>query len=175
MLTALGVTFLGVMLFLVLREQSEKIALTALGFYLLEVALLAVSRMDAFSLLRFSQAYVVAGQPADLLLMGQVAYETGVLIDGRCDVHPPSMDMPWGFKFCCLLPQCQREVDLEIILAEGSSDARYVALGADHDVPHAGDHRTDIWLHDRTFRMFPLNWSSACGRGQRHSKRNKNL
>ena len=74
MLTALGVTFLGVMLFLVLREQSEKIALTALGFYLLEVALLAVSRMDAFSLLRFSQAYA-AGQTADLLLLGQIAYE----------------------------------------------------------------------------------------------------
>ena len=81
MLTALGVTFLGVMLFLVLREQSEKIALTALGFYLLEVALLAVSRMDAFSLLRFSQAYA-AGQPADLLLMGQVSYETLEFVGG---------------------------------------------------------------------------------------------
>ena len=81
MLTALGVTFLGVMLFLVLREQSEKIALTALGFYLLEVALLAVSRMDAFALLRFSQAYA-AGQTADLLLMGQVAYETLEFVGG---------------------------------------------------------------------------------------------
>ncbi|MBN2005401.1 MAG: DUF4386 domain-containing protein, partial [Anaerolineae bacterium] len=67
MLTALGVTFLGAVLFVTLRKQNEKIALTALGFYILEVALLAVSRMEAFSLLRFSQAYA-AGQPADLLL-----------------------------------------------------------------------------------------------------------
>lgn len=74
MLTALGVTFLGAVLFVTLRKQNEKIALTALGFYILEVALLAVSRMDAFALLRFSQVYVV-GQTADLLLLGQVAYE----------------------------------------------------------------------------------------------------
>jgi hypothetical protein len=74
MLTALGVIFLGVMLFLSLRKENEKIALTALGFYILEVALLAVSRMEAFSLLRFSQAYA-AGQSADLLLLGQAAYE----------------------------------------------------------------------------------------------------
>ena len=75
MLTALGITFLGAVLFVTLRKQNEKIALTALGFYILEVALLAVSRMEAFSLLRFSQTYAAAGQPADLLLMGQVAYE----------------------------------------------------------------------------------------------------
>jgi len=74
MLTALGVIFLGVMLFLTLRKQNEIIALTALGFYILEVVLLAVSRMDAFALLRFSQAYA-AGQSADLLFLGQAAYE----------------------------------------------------------------------------------------------------
>jgi hypothetical protein len=75
MLTALGVTFLGAVLFVTLKRQNEKIALTALGFYILEVALLAVSRMDAFALLRFSQEFAAAGQPADLLLMGQVVYE----------------------------------------------------------------------------------------------------
>ena len=74
MLTALGVIFLGAVLFVTLRKQNEKIALTALGFYILEVALLAVSRMEAFSLLRFSQAYA-AGQPADCCYLGQVAYE----------------------------------------------------------------------------------------------------
>lgn len=82
MLTALGVTFLGVMLFLTLRKQNEKIALTALGFYILESALLAVSRMEAFSLLRFSQEYAVAGQSADLLFMGQVAYEALEFVGG---------------------------------------------------------------------------------------------
>jgi len=76
MLTALGVTFLGVMLFITLRKQNEKIALTALGFYLLEVALLAASRMGAFSLLRISQEFAAAGQPAYLQAMGQVAYES---------------------------------------------------------------------------------------------------
>lgn len=75
MLTALGVIFLGVMLFMTLRKQNEKIALTALGFYILEVALLAVSRMNAFELLRISQEYAVAGHPTGLLFQGQVAYE----------------------------------------------------------------------------------------------------
>ncbi len=75
-LTAMGVIFLGAILFVTLRKVNEKIALTALGFYILEGALLAVSRMEAFSLLRISQEYVATGQPANLLLMGQVAYES---------------------------------------------------------------------------------------------------
>jgi hypothetical protein len=45
MLTALGVIFLGVVLFITLRKQNEKMALTALSFYTLEGALLAVSRI----------------------------------------------------------------------------------------------------------------------------------
>jgi len=74
-LTGLGVIFLGAVLFATLRKQHEKIALTALGFYVLEATLLIAGRAGAFSLLRLSQAYV-AGQPADILLLGQVAYET---------------------------------------------------------------------------------------------------
>lgn len=81
MITALGVTFLGAVLFVTLKRQNEKIALTALGFYILEVALLAVSRMNAFALLRFSQAYA-AGQPADFLFLGQVAYEAMEFVGG---------------------------------------------------------------------------------------------
>ncbi len=81
MLTALGVTFLGAVLFVTLRKQDEKIALTALGFYILEVALLAVSRTETFALLRFSQAFA-AGQTADLLFMGQVAYEAMEFVGG---------------------------------------------------------------------------------------------
>lgn len=73
--TALGVTFLGVILFITLKKQNEKIALTALGFYILEAALLAVSRTEAFSLLRISQEYATAANPV-LLTMGQVAYES---------------------------------------------------------------------------------------------------
>jgi hypothetical protein len=76
MVTALGVIFLGAMLFVTLRSLNEKLALTALGFYILEGALLAASRADAATLLRISQEYAAAGQPADLLLMGQLAHES---------------------------------------------------------------------------------------------------
>jgi hypothetical protein len=75
MFTALGVIFLGAILFLTLRKQSEKMALVALGFYILEAALLAVSRTEAFSLLRLSQEYAIAPNPA-LQTMAQVAYES---------------------------------------------------------------------------------------------------
>lgn len=74
MLTALGIIFLGAVLFVTLRKQNEWIAVTALGFYILEAALLAVSRADAFALLLCSQEYA-AGQSADLLLLGQAAHE----------------------------------------------------------------------------------------------------
>jgi hypothetical protein len=77
MLTALGVIFLGVMLFLTLRQENEKIALTGLAFYILEGALLAASKVATYSLLLISQEYAAAGQPDNLLLMGQVAYEAG--------------------------------------------------------------------------------------------------
>lgn len=74
-ITALGIIFLGVMLFLMLRKQSEILALTALGFYVVEAALLVVSRVEAFALLRISQQFVPAGQPDYLLAMGNLAYE----------------------------------------------------------------------------------------------------
>ena len=76
MLTALGIIFLGAVLFLTLRKWNETIALVALGFYILEAALLAVSRLEAFSLLGMSQAYVTAGQPAYLQTMANVALES---------------------------------------------------------------------------------------------------
>jgi hypothetical protein len=75
-ITALGIIFLGAVLFVVLRKQNEKIALTGLGFYILEAVLLAVSRMDAFSLLRISQEYVAAGNPAYLQMIGNLAFES---------------------------------------------------------------------------------------------------
>jgi hypothetical protein len=75
-LTALGVIFLGAMLFVALRKQSEKMALVGLGFYILEGALLAASRLEAFSLLRISQEYVTAGRPAYLQTMANLALES---------------------------------------------------------------------------------------------------
>jgi Domain of unknown function (DUF4386) len=50
MITALGIIFLGAILFVTLRKQNEKMALVALGFYVLEAVLLAASRFEAFSL-----------------------------------------------------------------------------------------------------------------------------
>jgi hypothetical protein len=76
MITALGIIFLGAILFITLRKQSEKMALVALGFYIVEAALLATSRIESFSLLRISQEYATAGQPAYLLTMGNLAYES---------------------------------------------------------------------------------------------------
>jgi Domain of unknown function (DUF4386) len=76
MITALGIIFLGAILFITLRKQNEKMALVALGFYILEAVLLAASRMEAFSLLRISQEYVAAGQPAFLQTIGNLAYES---------------------------------------------------------------------------------------------------
>jgi len=76
MITAVGVIFLGAILFVTLRKQNEKIALVALGFYILEVALLAASRIAAFSLLLISQEYVTAGHPAYLQTMGNLALDS---------------------------------------------------------------------------------------------------
>jgi len=74
MLTALGVVFLGAVLFITLRKQNEKVALIALGFYILEGALLGASRIGSFSLLKLSQEYASTGQP-ELLVFGNIAFE----------------------------------------------------------------------------------------------------
>lgn len=74
--TALGVAFLGAMLYLVLRRVDERIALTGFAFYLIEAALLAVSRGEAFALLRIAEAYEATGRPEALLTLGGLAYES---------------------------------------------------------------------------------------------------
>jgi hypothetical protein len=76
MLTALGVVFLGAMLFVTLRKQDEKIAMVGLGFYILEGALLAASKIATFSLLRMSQEYASAGQPEYLQTLANLALES---------------------------------------------------------------------------------------------------
>jgi hypothetical protein len=64
MITAVGVIFLGAVLFVTLRKQNEQLALAALGFYILEGALLAASKIATFVLLPISQEYVAAGHSA---------------------------------------------------------------------------------------------------------------
>ena len=76
MITAVGIVMLGSMLFATLRKQNETMALVGLGLYLMEATILAASRMPAFSLLRTSQASVIAGHPAHLQALGNLFYES---------------------------------------------------------------------------------------------------
>lgn len=81
MLTALGVIFLGTALYITLRDQNEKIALTALGFYILEGALLATSKMATFALLRLSQEFVTSGGTEYFLTLGNLFLESMNYVD----------------------------------------------------------------------------------------------
>lgn len=103
MLTALGVIFLGAMLFITLRKQNEKLALTALGFYILEAALLAASRLATFALLRFGQEFAATGQ-AVLPLLGQIAFDAMEFVGGS--LHMLAF-IPGGMLFYYLLDQAR--------------------------------------------------------------------
>jgi hypothetical protein len=77
----LGVIFLGAMLYVTLESRNRKVALTALGFYVLEAAMLATSRAGAFALLRISEAYA-GTQAAALATTGQMVYDTMEFLGG---------------------------------------------------------------------------------------------
>jgi len=76
LIVALEIVFLGAVLFIVLKKRNEIIALVALGFFVVAAALLAVSRMEAFSFLRISQEYITAGQPDYLQMLGNLSVES---------------------------------------------------------------------------------------------------
>ena len=76
LITGIGVIALGVLLFVLLRKHGEILALIALGCYMLEIALGAVSRIPAFALLRISQEYASKGRPEDLRMLGNLALDT---------------------------------------------------------------------------------------------------
>jgi hypothetical protein len=76
MFTALGVIFLGAALYVYLRKYNEKLALTGMCFFILEGVLVAASQMNVFSLLQISQEWAATGQPASLLAMGNITYES---------------------------------------------------------------------------------------------------
>lgn len=73
--TAIGIIFLGAVLYLTLHNQGETMALVALGLYLVEAALCIAAKGEALSLLRISQEYAAGGQAAYLQSMAAVAYE----------------------------------------------------------------------------------------------------
>ncbi len=61
--TSVGIIVLAVLLFVVLHKQNKTIALVALGLYLAEAILLAVSKIGIFALIPLSLEYVKAGTP----------------------------------------------------------------------------------------------------------------
>ena len=142
MLTALGVIFLGAILFITVRKQNEKMALTALGFYILEAALLAVSRIETFSLLRLGQEYVSAGQPAILQTFGNLAFDSMEFVGSTLHM----------LAFCLgailfLLPARQSK----------NCSACSVSLGSHHSFPDADRNSvSDIWLYTSVFLIRPL-------------------
>jgi len=75
MVTAIGIVMLGSLLYITVRKQNYKIALVALGLYVMEATILAASRIQALSLLHVSQASVQAGHPAYLQTMATLFYE----------------------------------------------------------------------------------------------------
>ena len=76
MITAIGIVMIGVLMYIILKKQNRNIAIVAMGLYLLEAAILAASRIQAFSLLRLSQESVIAGHPAHFQTLGNLFYES---------------------------------------------------------------------------------------------------
>lgn len=76
MITVIGLVTLSALLYVTLKKQNGRLALVALGLRLVEVALLAASRISTFSLLHISQESVIAGHPANLQTLGNLFSET---------------------------------------------------------------------------------------------------
>jgi len=75
MLTVIGIIMIGVLMYVVLKKQDVKIAIVAMGLYLVEAAILAVSLIPTFALLLVSQESVIAGHPDYLQTLGNMFYE----------------------------------------------------------------------------------------------------
>ena len=75
LVTAAGVIFLGAMLYSAVRKQNEGLALTAFGLYVLEGALIAVTKLGLFALLVLSQQYIAAGGQVSLEPTARMVYE----------------------------------------------------------------------------------------------------
>jgi Domain of unknown function (DUF4386) len=76
MITAIALIILSALLFIILREQSKNIALVAFSLRVVEVALLVVSRVFTFGLLRVSQASVAVGHHAYMQTLGNLFFES---------------------------------------------------------------------------------------------------
>lgn len=63
LVTSVGIVALASLLYIVMHTQSMIIARIALGWWLVEATVLAVSKIGAFALIPLSQEYVNAGNP----------------------------------------------------------------------------------------------------------------
>ena len=66
LITAMGIIFLGVVLYQTLRKENAIMALTGMGFYILEAVLVVVSRANDIYLLDLSRSYLASAQPESL-------------------------------------------------------------------------------------------------------------
>jgi hypothetical protein len=119
----LAIIVLGVLFYVVFRDQYPIMALIALGFFLAESITLAVSKIGAYALIPLSQEFVAAGAPggSHYEVMGEFLYFD---VDRRgYDIHmlffccggilwyymlhisgaiPPAISI-WGLVAICLL------------------------------------------------------------------------
>jgi len=63
LVNSLGIVVLGALFYIVFHRQDESIALVALGLFLVEAIMLAVSKMGTFALIPLGQEFVAAGAP----------------------------------------------------------------------------------------------------------------
>lgn len=73
LITAMGIIFLGAMLYQTLKKTNKNIALIAFGFYILEAGLIAISRIDTFNLIYTSKLYVNSMDTEYLTVMGEMS------------------------------------------------------------------------------------------------------
>ena len=74
-ITALGIIWLGALLFRLLHDSGQAGATVAFAFYIIEACLLLVSRFYGYTLIRISDAYSLVGD-ASMETLGQVLLES---------------------------------------------------------------------------------------------------
>ena len=85
--TSVGIVVLASLLYAVLYKQQKIVALVALGWWLAEAVLLAISKIGALGLVSLSQDFVAAGAPEASFhqMLGRFLY-SGLLKQGD-DIH----------------------------------------------------------------------------------------
>ena len=87
LVTSVGIVVLAVLLYIVLHKQNKIIALVALGWWLAEATLLAVSKIGLIALIPLSLEFVGAGAPSasHFQSLGNFLY-SGIYLKGD-DIH----------------------------------------------------------------------------------------